>query len=179
MLFLYLESPRKALLLSEMLAEETCDTVGLWISAANLNRGLIMCALAKFHAQPRRSKLPSKCRQIFVTERCSNDTVTRPSDRGAAMIMGHSTRQWLDWYGVKFHARLALHAVDAMTLERNAMLQDAASEQLNSITKAAITATTARCNGRCCSHASCARACNSYSNHTHNRCCCHSHHSMH
>ena len=53
------------------------------------------------------------------------------------MVIAHSTRQWFDWYDVKFHAKLAQHAVDAMRLWRNAIMQDAASEQLNAIADAA------------------------------------------
>ena len=60
------------------------------------------------------------------------------------MVMGHSTRQWLDSSYDSFHAKLAQHAMDAMTLWHNALLQYAASEQLNAIADASITAATAR-----------------------------------
>ena len=145
MLLLYLEGPRKALLQSELLADETCDFVFMdkrcrpfssstfCLHWQNFMRSLGGPALA-----------PSICRKIFATERCSDDAAPGPCDRGAAMVMGHSTRQWADWYDIKFHAKLAQHAVDAMTLWRNAMLQRAASQQQSAVTDAVITAVTAR-----------------------------------
>ena len=145
MLLLYLEGPRKVLLQSELMAEETCDTVFMDKRCRTFTVVTFCLHWQSFMRSLGGPALPpSKCRQIFATERCSDDAAPGPSDRGAAMVMGHSTKQWLDWYDVKFHSRLAQHAVDAMTLWRNAMLQDAASEQLNAITDAAITAATAR-----------------------------------
>ena len=145
MLFLYLEGPRKVLLQSELTAEETCDTVFMDKRCTTFTVVTFCLHWKSFMRSLGGPALPpSKCRQIFATERCSHDAAPGPSNTKAAMVMGHHTKQWLDWYEVKFHSRLAQHAVDAMTLWRNAMLQDAASEQLNAITDAAITAATAR-----------------------------------
>lgn len=145
MLFLYLEGPRKVLLQAELMAEETCDTVFMDKRCRPFTSVTFCLYWQNFmRSQGGPALPPSKCRHVFATERCSDDAAPGPSDRGAAMVMGHSTRQWFDWYDVKFHARLAQHAVDAMTLWRNAIMQDAASERLNAIADAALTAATAR-----------------------------------
>ena len=62
---------------------------------------------------------PSQCRQVFVHERRSAERVEGPSDKGAAMVMGHSVKQWDKWYDLDFHARHAQQAVDAMATWRN------------------------------------------------------------
>ena len=74
---------------------------------------------------------PSMCRQIFVLERMSDDAAAGPSNRGAAMVMGHSVKQWRDWYDLKFHSRLAQNAVDSMQGWRQSLL-DADPVQLSS-----------------------------------------------
>lgn len=38
------------------------------------------------------------------------------------MIMGHSVKQWHDWYDLKFHSRLAQNAVNAMQEWRHSLL---------------------------------------------------------
>ena len=48
------------------------------------------------------------------------------------MIMGHSIRQWHDWYDLSFHARLAQDAVNAMQVWRDAMLQSSAPAESES-----------------------------------------------
>lgn len=65
---------------------------------------------------------PSKCRQVFVHERRSAERVPGPSDRGAAMVMGHSLAQWSKWYDVDFHSRESQQAVDAMATWRHNLL---------------------------------------------------------
>lgn len=65
---------------------------------------------------------PSQCRQVFVAERRSPERVQGPTDRGAAMVMGHSVKQWDQWYDLDFHARHAQQAVDAMSTWRQALL---------------------------------------------------------
>ena len=72
---------------------------------------------------------PSLCRQVFVLERRSEERVAGPSDRGAAMVMGHSVKQWDKWYDLNFHARQAQQAVNAMTTWRQALLSPAAQPQ--------------------------------------------------
>ena len=72
---------------------------------------------------------PSKCRQVFVAERRSDQRVTGPNERGAALVMGHSVKQWDDWYDLKFHARQAQDAVDAMSSWRQALLSPPAQPQ--------------------------------------------------
>ena len=46
-----------------------------------------------------------------------------PSNQGAAMVMGHSEKQWRRWYDMRFSPRLAQQAVDDMQCWRAAMLQ--------------------------------------------------------
>ena len=70
---------------------------------------------------------PSLCRQVFVSERRSAERVGGPSDRGAAMVMGHSLAQWTKWYDLDFHAREAQQAVDAMSTWRHNLLSPQAS----------------------------------------------------
>ena len=41
------------------------------------------------------------------------------------MVMGHSLRQWHEWYDIDFHTRLAQDAVTAMRCWRQALLQPA------------------------------------------------------
>ena len=65
---------------------------------------------------------PGQCRQVFVAERRSPERVQGPTDRGAAMVMGHSVKQWDQWYDLDFHARHAQQAVDAMSTWRQALL---------------------------------------------------------
>ena len=69
---------------------------------------------------------PSQCRQVFVHERRSAERVEGPSDKGAAMVMGHSPKQWDKWYDLDFHARHAQQAVDAMATWRNNLLSSQA-----------------------------------------------------
>ena len=65
---------------------------------------------------------PSLCRQVFVHERRSAGRVPGPSDRGAAMVMGHALAQWSKWYDIDFHTRESQQAVDAMATWRNSLL---------------------------------------------------------
>ncbi|KAL3141509.1 hypothetical protein ABBQ32_005070 [Trebouxia sp. C0010 RCD-2024] len=66
---------------------------------------------------------PSMCRQVFVDERQSDSATAGPSNQGAAMVMGHSVKQWDKWYDMQYHPRLAQNAVDGMQSWRAAMLQ--------------------------------------------------------
>ena len=144
LLYLYLEGPRKALLHAELHADESCETVFMDKRCRPFNSSTLCLHWQDFmRSQGGPPLSPSRCRKIFVTERRSDDAVPGPSDRGAAMVMGHSDRQWANWYDVKFHARLAQHAVDAMKLWRTALLHGAASDQVTAIADAAITAATA------------------------------------
>ena len=145
MLLLYLEGPRKTLL--QHCIQETCEFVFMDSQCRAFNSSTFC-----LHWQAWMRSLggpplnPTTCRQIFVTERQSDTAAPGPSDRGAAMVMGHSTRQWNDWYDVKFHAKLAQHAVDAMQAWRTAMLQGAgpALQSAAANNDAALTAATAR-----------------------------------
>jgi len=65
---------------------------------------------------------PSLCRQVFVHERRSAERVEGPSDRGAAMVMGHSLAQWSKWYDLDFHRRESQQAVDAMATWRDHLM---------------------------------------------------------
>ncbi|DBA81080.1 TPA: hypothetical protein ACH3X2_000803 [Trebouxia sp. C0005] len=64
---------------------------------------------------------PSMCRHIFVDERRSSDRVEGPSDRGAAMAMGHSQDAWNKHYEMQrhFHPRDCQAAVNAMDTWRD------------------------------------------------------------
>ena len=66
---------------------------------------------------------PSMCRQVFVDERQSHTAAAGPSNQGAAMVMGHSIKQWDKWYHMQYHPRMAQNAVDGMQSWRAAMLQ--------------------------------------------------------
>ena len=44
---------------------------------------------------------PSMCRQVFVDERQSHSAAAAPSNQGAAMVMGHSIKQWDKWYDMQ------------------------------------------------------------------------------
>ena len=55
-------------------------------------------------------------------ERRSAERVPGPSDRGAAMVMGHSLAQWSKWYDIDFHKRESQQAVDAMATWRHSLL---------------------------------------------------------
>lgn len=48
---------------------------------------------------------------MFVLERMSDGAPAGPSGRGAAMLVGHSTTQWLNWYNLKTVAQGAVHAL--------------------------------------------------------------------
>ena len=74
---------------------------------------------------------PSICRQIFVLERMSDGAAVGPSDRGAAMVMGHSVKQWHDWYDLKFHSRLAQDAVNSMQDWRRCLLETEPAQQIS------------------------------------------------
>lgn len=124
LLQLYLEGPRKVLLEHHLLIEDTCDTVFFdKVGRTFSSSGFTLYWQDWLRSQGGPPLNPTICRQIFVTERQSDNPAPGPSDRGAAMIMGHSTRQWQDWYDCKFHSRLGQNAVNAMQMWRNAMLQ--------------------------------------------------------
>ena len=124
MLLLYLEGPRQTLLQYQLLAEEPCVTVFMDKHCRPFTSSTFCLYWQNWmRSQGGPPLSPSICRQIFVTERRSDGAAPGPCDRGAAMVMGHSTRQWNDWYDIKFHAKLAQHAVDAMQTWRAAMLQ--------------------------------------------------------
>ena len=55
----------------------------------------------------------------------SDGAAAGPSDRGAAMIMGHSTKQWLEWDNPELHPSMAQNAASAMQARiwKFAMLQ--------------------------------------------------------
>ena len=145
MLLLYLEGPRQVLLQAELNADEACDTVFMDKRCRPFTSSTLCLHWQSFmRSQGGPAVAPSQCRKIFVTERRSDDAVPGPSDRGAAMVMGHSDRQWTNWYDVKFHAKLAQHAVDAMKLWRLALMHGAAPDQPAASTDAAITAATTR-----------------------------------
>ena len=59
-------------------------------------------------------------------ERMSEGVAAGPSDRGAALVIGHNVKQWHDWYDLKFHSRLAQNAVNSMQDWRLALLGVAA-----------------------------------------------------
>ncbi|KAL8685224.1 MAG: hypothetical protein Q9218_007894 [Villophora microphyllina] len=59
---------------------------------------------------------------IFVLKSMSENAAVGPSDRGAAMIMGHSVKQWHDWYDLKFHSRLAQNAQTTSAPRRRAQI---------------------------------------------------------
>ena len=125
LLHVYLEGPRRALMDRLLGLGNSCDCVFM------NSRGQPFSSSSNFTTYWQQYMVsrggpalnPSNCRQIFVVERMSDGAAAGPSDRGAAMIMGHSTKQWLDKYDVMFHPRLAQKAVDAMPVWTADMLQ--------------------------------------------------------
>lgn len=121
LLHMYLSGPRKQLMRS---TGSTTDRVFMDLQGRPFHIGSSFCCYwQRFmvnHGAPALN--PSICRQIFVAERMSDGAAAGPSDRGAAMIMGHSVKQWHDWYDLKFHSRLAQNAVNAMQEWRHSLL---------------------------------------------------------
>ena len=66
---------------------------------------------------------PIMCRQVFVNERQAHSAAAGPSNQGAAMVMGHSIKQWDKRFDMQYHPRMAQNAVDGMQSWRAAMLQ--------------------------------------------------------
>ena len=125
LLYMYLEGPRKKLMCS------TCSTTDRVFMDLQGRPFEISCNFTYYwqrflvsHGAPALN--PSICRQIFVMERMSEGAAVGPSNRGAAMVMGHSVKQWHDWYDLKFHSRLAQNAVNSMQDWRLALLGVAA-----------------------------------------------------
>lgn len=131
LLYMYLEGPRKALLEYPMLIEQTCDTVFMDKHGRAFDSSVFTTHFQNWmRSQGGPALNPTICRQIFVTERQSAEAVAGPSARGAAMVMGHSLRQWHEWYDIDFHTRLAQDAVTAMRRWRHALLQPADASDL-------------------------------------------------
>ena len=53
-----------------------------------------------------------------------------PSDAEAAMVMGNSVMAWDRFYDMRFQQRSAASAVDAMTVWRQEMLGNSASQDI-------------------------------------------------
>ncbi|KAL3152850.1 hypothetical protein ABBQ38_012165 [Trebouxia sp. C0009 RCD-2024] len=125
LLHTYLGAPRKALLEHHLLIGDTCPYVFMDMHG----RGFVAAAVLTLYWQKwlvSRGGVPmnpSMCRQVFVDERQSNSATAGPSNQGAAMVMGHSVKQWDKWYDMQYHPRLAQNAVDGMQSWRAAMLQ--------------------------------------------------------
>ena len=121
LLHMYLDGPRNKLMSS---TSSTTDRVFMDLQGRPFVDSSSFCSYwQRFlvsHGAPALN--PSICRQIFVLERMSDSAAVGPSDRGAAMVMGHSVKQWHDWYDLKFHSRLAQNAVDSMQGWRHRLL---------------------------------------------------------
>ena len=76
---------------------------------------------------------PKDLRQIFVTERCSRNSAPGPHRSGAAMVMGHSERQWDESYNLEFGRSLAQQAVACMPEWRMHALARAAAPALGAV----------------------------------------------
>ena len=122
LLHMYLQQPRMKLLSS---TRSTADHVFMNLQGGPFdNSGSFCFYWQRFlvsHGAPALN--PSICRQIFVLERMGDGAAVGPSDRGAAMVMGHSVKQWHDWYDLKFHSRLAQDAVNSMQDWRRCLLE--------------------------------------------------------
>ncbi|KAL3144600.1 hypothetical protein ABBQ32_004324 [Trebouxia sp. C0010 RCD-2024] len=125
LLHTYLGAPRKALLEHHLLIGDACPYVFMDMHG----RGFVAAAVLTLYWQKwlvSRGGVPmnpSMCRQVFVDERQSDSATAGPSNQGAAMVMGHSVKQWDKWYDMQYHPRLAQNAVDGMQSWRAAMLQ--------------------------------------------------------
>ncbi|KAL3137449.1 hypothetical protein ABBQ32_006969 [Trebouxia sp. C0010 RCD-2024] len=125
LLHTYLGAPRKALLEHHLLIGDACPFVFMDMHG----RGFVAAAVLTLYWQKwlvSRGGVPmnpSMCRQVFVDERQSDSATSGPSHQGAAMVMGHSVKQWDKWYDMQYHPRLAQNAVDGMQSWRAAMLQ--------------------------------------------------------
>ena len=140
LLQVYLGSPRQSLLEYHLLIGDTCDHVFMDMHGREFGNSVFTTYWQSMMLRLGAPALnPSICRQIFVSERQSDNAVPGPSNRGAAMIMGHSVRQWHDWYDLSFHARLAQDAVNAMQVWRAAMLQVSAPDEPDDVAPNAAT----------------------------------------
>jgi hypothetical protein len=72
---------------------------------------------------------PQKLRHIFVGERRGPDRMEGPTDKGAAMLMGHQLAMWDKVYDVHFKDRETQQAVDAMGTWRIGLLSAPLEEQ--------------------------------------------------
>ena len=125
LLHMYMEGPRRQLMNKLLGSGNSCDCVFMNLKGKRFSSSSNFTTYWQQHMVSRGGPPlnPSTCRQIFVVERMSDGAAAGPSDRGAAMVMGHSVKQWLDWYNLKFHPRLAQDAVDAMQEWTADMLQ--------------------------------------------------------
>ena len=125
LLHTYIASPRKALLDHHLLIGDTCPYLFMDMHG----RGFQDAAVFTLYWQKRLVSRggvpmnPSMCMKVFVEERQSNSAAAGPSNEGAAMVMGHSVKQWHKWYDMQYHPRMAQNAVDGMQSWRAAMLQ--------------------------------------------------------
>jgi hypothetical protein len=70
---------------------------------------------------------PQLCRSIFVDERRGSDRAPGPADEAAAMVLGHSLRQWDTTYDRRFASRQVAAVPSAMQEWRAHLLQQAAA----------------------------------------------------
>ena len=121
----YLGAPRKALLDHHLLIGDTCPYVFMDMHGRGFGDAAVLSVYWQNWLVSRGGvpMNPSMCRQVFVDERQSNSAAAGPSNQGAAMVMGHSVKQWDKWYDMRYHPRMAQNAVDSMQSWRAAMLQ--------------------------------------------------------
>ena len=123
LLYTYPGEARRALLYHHLLIGQNCPYVFMDMHGRGFAGAVLTLYWQKWLVlQGGVSMSASMCRQVFVDERVSNSAAAGPSNQGATMVMGHSEQQWLNWYDMQFHPRLAQNAVNSMQLWRTAML---------------------------------------------------------
>ena len=105
----YLGAPRKALLDHHLLIGDTCPYVFMDMHGRGFGDAAVLSVYWQNWLVSRGGvpMNPSMCRQVFVDERQSNSAAAGPSNQGAAMVMGHSVKQWDKWYDMRYHPRMA------------------------------------------------------------------------
>lgn len=151
---MYLEGPRKALLQSELLAEETCGTVFMDKRCRPFTSSTFCLHWQDFmRSQGGPALSPFLCRRIFVTERCSDAAAPGPSTEelpwswgtapgnGLTGMMSNFMPSWLSmlWMPSCFGA---MHCCKVLHLG-NRMPPPMLQSQLHS---------QKCCSGKCCTH---------------------------
>ncbi|KAL3152791.1 hypothetical protein ABBQ38_012374 [Trebouxia sp. C0009 RCD-2024] len=106
LLHTYLGAPLKALLEYDLLIGDACPYVFVDMHGRGFVDAAVLTLYWRKWLVPRGGvpMNPSMCGQMFVDERQSDSATAGPANQGAAMVMGHSIKQWVKWYDMLRHA---------------------------------------------------------------------------